>query len=317
MFWRPVYRGGLVGSDVVVIGGGNLLTDIDLNFPKKLAAVLDESARRKLPVHIFAVGVANVWSPAGLRILRRAFSMARIESVCVRDEESRLNFNRLFADSSGREALLARDPGLLISRYRDKALKSGSREIVGLCLTSAIAVRYHSKQTVSDQYLIRWYIEVAVHLARAGYAVRPFTTGSPEDVGFAEPIIAKIGGMAGVVDAQLRPGQPSSLADVVSNCNLIIAFRMHALIAASSYGVPVLALRWDPKVDSFMNSLGNSGNVFDVQNLRPTKIVQVARRIIAQELDSRAAAPVFVAAAYADVLGLLDRIRHIDPVNEG
>ena len=54
--WRPHYRTGVKPCDAVVIGGGNLLADLDLNFPTKLALALDEAARRDLPVAFYGVG---------------------------------------------------------------------------------------------------------------------------------------------------------------------------------------------------------------------------------------------------------------------
>ena len=72
--WRPHYAEGLQGSDAVVIGGGNLISDIDLNFPTKLTLAVEESERLGLPIIVYASGVTSGWTKRGERMLRDAFS---------------------------------------------------------------------------------------------------------------------------------------------------------------------------------------------------------------------------------------------------
>ena len=47
--WRPHYLQHLEGAQAVVIGGGNLFTDVDLNFPTKIAALVHAANAKKNP----------------------------------------------------------------------------------------------------------------------------------------------------------------------------------------------------------------------------------------------------------------------------
>ena len=47
-------RKRVAGCDAVVLGGGNLLTDADLNFPMKIAGALRQAAALRLPVAVNA-----------------------------------------------------------------------------------------------------------------------------------------------------------------------------------------------------------------------------------------------------------------------
>lgn len=69
---RRHVRTRLAGCDAVVLGGGNLLTDADLNFPMKIAGALAQAARLRLPVAVNGVGANRQWSEAGRRLFGRA-----------------------------------------------------------------------------------------------------------------------------------------------------------------------------------------------------------------------------------------------------
>ena len=253
--WRPHYERHLEDADAVVVGGGNLFTDIDLNFPLKIAQALTLAADRKLPVAIQGVGVSASWSEPGLFIMRKALAIADIRHVSVRDEPSRERFDRLFADAAGIPAGLARDPGLLVSRYVRPGGQN-NRGAVGLSVTSAIAVRYHSPFEVGDDALADWYVELCRTLAANGHRIVSFTNGSPEDEIFLDSIHDRLAGACEGAYERRKVTTPTELAQLISGLGSLVAHRMHALIAGYSYGVPIFALRWDSKVDAFMSSIG-------------------------------------------------------------
>jgi hypothetical protein len=51
---------------------------------------------------------------------------------------------------------------------------------------------------------------------------------------------------------------PADLAVFVAGCDLIIAHRMHACIAAHSFAVPTIGLTWDEKLTSFFALAGRA-----------------------------------------------------------
>ena len=126
---RKFYADSLAGVDAVVLGGGNLLADSDLNFPIKIEAALAEATRRGLPVAVFGDGVTRNWTRTGTRLFARAFSRTRLIDVTVRDTRSQAVWNDLLAGRSIQPAGLACDPGLLAaSRYGDCAASDRTKE---------------------------------------------------------------------------------------------------------------------------------------------------------------------------------------------
>lgn len=265
--WGPHYRAGLEGADAAVIGGGNLLSDHDLNFPTKIALALAECARRGLPSVIYACGMGERWSAEGHRRMQVALEAAPPRAVFLRDAASAARWDARFGEISGTKAEVVRDPGLLAcDTYEAAERPAGERPRIGLGIMSHIALRYHSASGLSQAELGRWYLELARALVDRGARVMAFTNGSPEDIAAAEALRPDLTSLPGGI-ALHRPETPADLARLLSGCDAIAAFRMHALIAAHSFGVPGLALTWDDKLDAFMQSVGREAWLQDAAQL--------------------------------------------------
>jgi polysaccharide pyruvyl transferase WcaK-like protein len=259
--WAPHYARSLERAECIVIGGGNLIADLDLNFPTKIALAVEAAWQRSLPVFIYGCGASAGWSRQGRALLEGAVRRGVIRKVWVRDERSRGVWNDLIGQSAGLEAALARDPGLLArERYGiERRGPTAHAPVIGLNLTSPLAVRYHSDSPSSAADLERWYVEFAASLLLRGYSLAIFTNGSPED----RACLKKLRSRFEVLDPGGRimfpeAHTPAELTALVAGCEAIAAFRMHAIIAAYSCGVPFLALSWDPKLDSFLQSVNLS-----------------------------------------------------------
>jgi polysaccharide pyruvyl transferase WcaK-like protein len=259
--WAPHYAHALADAECVVIGGGNLLADLDLNFPTKISLALAAASWRRLPVFIYGCGVSGGWSRQGRFLLERAVKLGTIRKVWLRDERSRQIWNDLIGSETGLEAALVRDPGLLASERYPMARKrrQTNTPVIGLNLTSPHAVRYHSDAALPPARLDRWYIDFAHALLGKGYRLAVFCNGSPEDREYTKrlrPRLEALEPLGRITFPDAR--RPAQLSALIAGCEAIAAFRMHAIIAAYSLGVPFLALPWDPKLDSFVHSVGKS-----------------------------------------------------------
>ncbi|GHD21950.1 polysaccharide pyruvyl transferase family protein [Tianweitania populi] len=307
MKWRPHYAEGLEGASGVVIGGGNLISDIDLNFPTKLPLAIAEAERRNLPVAIYACGAGCDFSEAGLRRLRRAFASPALRAVFVRDQDSKTVWDKLLAPATGHIAQVVRDPGLLASEVydaRSPRQKANSRPIAGLGIISPIAIRYHSDKAPSPRALEEWFVEAASGLVRLGFSVRVFTNGSPEDVAFAarlRPRLASLGSSADISFFDQRT--PRELCRHIAGFDVMLAHRMHAVIAAYSYGVPAIALEWDRKLRSFMASVGREQWLADPLSIDGPRCAELAMLAHAEGIPDAERCAV-IAEARADVAKL-------------
>ncbi|MEE4451351.1 polysaccharide pyruvyl transferase family protein [Novosphingobium resinovorum] len=298
------FRAGLAGAEIVVLGGGNLFTDADLNFPMKIAGALAQARRSRLPVAVYAIGVSKRWSPHGAKLFIRALRRSRLVWACVRDQGSSDSWRAHFQDHPVRPANIAVDPGVLASLHYPRATR-GTGTRIGLCITDPLAVRYHSDGS-SGGNLDAWYPEALRSLVQQGFEVALFTNGSPEDREYLyRHFHAWIRYAKGPVALAPSFATPADLAGFVSGCDAIIGHRMHACIAAYSFGVPAVGLRWDVKLDSFFQLSGRTTHMIDPAVEAPTHL---GRRTAAAIADRPDPAPL-IARARADVATLAAMLR--------
>lgn len=278
---RSHYRRELVDAAAVVIGGGNLLSDQDLNFPMKIVAALGEATRLKARVAIYGCGVSGNWSKLGRKMLCTALAANPPGYTAVRDNASKKNWDELFSEAAGVEAKVVHDPGILAStvhRFSAPAMVP-SKPTVAIGIMSSMAIRYHGFESLSPDDLARWYLQLVDQMLDSGFDVCLFTNGSPEDQRFAETLWETLVGHPLLPRIRLAAVQiPVDLCRVIFMSDVVVAFRMHALIAAYSYGKPFLALKWDVKVDAFLQAVDLDKNIVDVSNTNPEKV----RRMLVQ-----------------------------------
>jgi polysaccharide pyruvyl transferase WcaK-like protein len=308
--WKPHYEKHVDGAEAVVIGGGNLFSDMDLNFPSKIAAVLNLAAERRLPTAVYGVGAAGGWSRAGLSIMRDALAAARPCYVSVRDNASKENFDAMFAEAAGRPAEIVRDPGLLVSRYVERPPVPDDPRPIGLCIMSAISVNYHSSLDTSDTELSHWYVALCERLRNEGRTILAFTNGSPEDELFLDAIVSRLESVSEGRLVRRSVANPTELAVLIAGLEVLIAHRMHALIAGYSFGVPIFALQWDRKVDAFMRSIDAAGFIAPAAPDTLDRVAKAVRGLLVPkpQITDESRARV-LDAALADVDRLLSTLR--------
>ncbi len=303
--WRKHYDSCIGDAEAIVIGGGNLFTDVDLNFPTKICVLLRLAKQRRQPVFLYGVGVGGMWSKRGLSMMRKALEVSDIRSVSVRDDKSQQNFLELFGDVVKVEPTVVRDPGLIASNVygtREKGVGRG----VGVCLTSPDAISYHSNVSVSKEYLLNWYEQLCTHLLSQHQSIYLFTNGGEEDVVFASEVSKCIYDKTGMNLEVKSADSPEELAEFISDLEVVVAYRMHALICAYSYGRTIVAFEWDPKVKSLMNSLGLGQFLLDVNRVSPSDVVQL---ILSVTSSPASEFQTVVTQAQTDIDGLVRSIQ--------
>jgi polysaccharide pyruvyl transferase WcaK-like protein len=280
---REFYRRELAGADAIVVGGGHLFVDTDLNFPLKLAAALDVVAERNTPTWVYGCGVSSSWSPAGRKLFENAVRKPRLVSAFVRDELSQQAWNSQLTRSSGIEATVVRDPGLLCREaYGITERRARRPKAVGVGIIAPVAIRYHGGGSIHAELLTRWFGRLIGGLLRSGQSVRLVSNGSPEDTEYGNFLINNLASLP--PDASIdfpQHSEPRGLVETVGSLSRFVGFRLHGLISAHSFGLPTYALTWDDKIQSFMSSIGRADQCFDVRITAPELVLQ---RMLADEL---------------------------------
>lgn len=251
--WARVVK----GANLAILGGGQILADADLNFPLKVARAVKVVKAARVPLVLHAVGVQGGWSSEG-RALFATLLGADLRQVGLRDEGSRRAWLAEIG-GQGPAPVLTRDPGLLAAACYGPVQPT---DRVGICVTDPAILRYHADAAVAGAGVagVGFFRDLVQAVAAAGHRVTLFCNGAAEDRAaldavIGDPAVAAMV-LAGTVSLTPPPETPRDLALAIGGMRAVVAHRLHACIVAWSYGLPVVGLGWDRKVESFFASVG-------------------------------------------------------------
>jgi polysaccharide pyruvyl transferase WcaK-like protein len=269
------WRQTLAGADALVIGGGQLLMDDFLDFPTKLAQLGRLAREIDLPLHISACGVGNDWSPRGKLLIEEVLVQAT--STTLRDAISQTRLGRLFP---GHISECTADPAIWAAQlYSGPQAMVGKTIGLGLLNPADLKLR-NPGQTSPMSELEAFWLGLFSTLRQHGIQFELFGNGSLTDQAFGQRLVAAARSKLGLsIHLAPRPTQPVELAHRVSGYAGVVAFRLHAILLAISFGLPCLGLAWDAKVPALFDVLDLGHYCFDRSQWRPE---DVAERIAAQ-----------------------------------
>jgi polysaccharide pyruvyl transferase WcaK-like protein len=288
---RPHWREALRDVDAVIVGGGNLLSDADLNFPLKLDAAMEEVRSLSLPAAVFGVGASDNWTSRGEALFRRAFGGPRLFHASVREPRSAEIWRRRLSPAGVRSAQVVHDPGQLVSRHVARShAPDGTGPYIGLGLTHPIALKYHGGNArISTASQATWYSELVRAGCARGWRFVVFANGSPEDEAYIDELRPALtaAGRPGQVTFAPRARTPAELAQLISSFDLLMAHRLHANIAAYSYGVPQIGFEWDVKLETYLAQVGRPHCICRVGADPVEPVIDLAIQQMAEGVDAK------------------------------
>ena len=301
---EPVWRAALEGADMAVIGGGQLFSDADLNFPAKIARVSGLLTGARIPVAIHAVGVSPNWSGQGAQLFNRVFD-ADLRAVGVRDRPS-LDAWTSQAAQPAPAPRLTPDPGLLAAATYGEAPSADRR--TALCVTAPEVLSYHADGAIAGRGGLGFFEALALDIANREGGVRLFCNGAAEDAAalarLARRPAVRAALAAGTAEIAPTPATPAELAATVAASRAVVAHRLHACILGYAYRRPVVGLGWDRKVKSFFEGVGLDRFFVGDETADPGHVARLAEDAIAQGMEEGAHARVVddTRAAIAETL---------------
>jgi len=249
--WRKIFR----SEDVLIIGGGHLFSDYNLNFPLKIA-LIDRIARTaSIRSTIYAVGVSKDWSTVALKLFKAVAARAAETGIAVRDEESADFFKGHIPDLAS-TVKIARDPGLLAREVYEQCPCHGKG--VGINLSDPTELSQYSERSMAANDFTTMWKGVIQTLLAQGRNVTIFTNGAKEDQVYLEQVVLELGDFAHHNNLQIleRPITPDQLVSQIKGLEIIVGHRLHAHIVAFSHNIPGIGLEWDTKLRSFFRVAG-------------------------------------------------------------
>jgi len=250
----------LDGVDLVVIGGGQLLSGANLNFPLKIAHLVDRIERAGLPFVLHSIGVAATWNRPAARQFARVLRSPCLAGVSVRDPASgqalRAHISRMGLTLPV-PVTLCPDPAICadllgLPEEGPRAVKVGRRIGLGLTHPAALATHGRASTLPNTEAILNDYRALVLALSQQGAQVHVFTNGAGEDEEFLDLFWSRMPDKSGCFRTPRR-ANPRELAAFLNSMDAVASHRLHACITANALGVKAVGFKWDPKMDAYFD----------------------------------------------------------------
>ncbi len=238
-------------SDMFISGGGSLLQDSSsLRSLIYYLWVINLAKRMGLPVVYFAQGIGPLHRRVSQWLTRWVTN--KVNLVTVRDPASSQLLKDIGVNKP--EIILTADPAFaLVPEITEKVTRlitNVADDTEGPIVI--FALRTWDFDTISIDTFAKT-IQGLVSNVNAKVVLLPMQL--PGDLNLATDIAVKSGSNVTVATEQLSPRETLGL---ISQADVVVAMRLHALIFAGTVGTPVLGLEYDPKVAELMSLLGQT-----------------------------------------------------------
>lgn len=253
-------------STALVSGGGSLLQDS--TGPATLLYYLGIIWAAQLlgkPVFIYAQGLGPLRRDFSRRIT--GLTLQRVKRIVLRDPES---LELLQSLGVTRRAAVTADPVLGLDPQGLIQTEPALKALAGLGLSdrkrplALINLRpLPQSETAAQERVLRAVGETAARLQNQGWRVLLTPLHWPYDVQVSRPI-------SGIKLLESRLNLPELLG-LFSQADLVVGQRLHSLIFAHLFGLPMVGLSYDPKVAAFTKMVNAQG--LSPQDLTAVKLL--------------------------------------------
>lgn len=247
-------------AKMLISGGGSLLQDsTSKRSLRYYAGVISCAQSRRTKTCVFANGIGPISYPSNKKLAAKVVKNA--DYVSVRDSDSADELERLGVDRSS--VHVTADPAFLIKPSLDGRIDEilhdcGIGGGIGFFALSLRPMSLNRKRknnilTSEDEVIVKEGVRICRTLSEK-YGLIPLIIPmqAAHDTAICREICEKTNCGAVVY----IPETDRELIGILSRARFVVGMRLHSIIYASSAGVPVIGLSYDPKVKSLMHELG-------------------------------------------------------------
>lgn len=258
-------------SKLLISGGGSLLQDVtsERSLYYYLSIVM-LAKKMNTPVMLYAQGIGPVRGKLARSVMRYIGNM--VDLITVRDEGSLEELKRLQVTKP--PIYVTADPVLAMHQVDKQVGKTILRKagVEGNAPLIGISVREWQDWGHYKQVLVQVADQLAVEF---GARIVFLPMQWPEDVAVSQKIASRTKQGAIVLGEEYTT---SELLSLVGNFDMLIGIRLHALIFASVMHVPMVGISYDPKIERFLETLGEH-NIETLQNITVDKLLTTVRQL--------------------------------------
>ncbi len=251
-------------SKVLLSGGGSLLQDETSSKSLWYYLLVIKIAKMcKMKVMQFANGFGPVTRKANKKLTARVINTC-VETVTLRDEAS----ESAMRDIGVKIPIeVTSDPAMLLKGADEKHIANlFEKENIPMGEYISVSVRDWKKN--ADDFVPNCAKALKDVAEKHSLNVIFVPMQYPNDVQISHRIAELIGERAYVPKKHVTIDEAIG---IIGNARLNVAMRLHAMIYAASCTVKTVALRYDPKIDGFMDYVGFE-DVVDVETIEPEEL---------------------------------------------
>ena len=232
--------------DLLISGGGSIFQDV--TSAQSLWYYIGVVALAKLlgkPVMFYAQGVGPINLPLSKWLMRLIANKVNI--ISVRDRESADLLKQLGVVKP--PVLVTADPVFALQP------NEGDKRAVSGHLPASPCIGVSVRRWAALEGYQAALAQVLDALADQGYQILFLPMSWPEDVSESQRVMALMRRPATLLNQNLSSGE---LLAVISQLDMMISMRLHALIFAATQGIRFAGISYDPKVESFLGQFALS-----------------------------------------------------------
>lgn len=276
----PEIARALSKSKLLISGGGSLLQDVTSERSLYYyLSIMMLAKKMNTPVMLYAQGIGPVRGQMARCVMRYIGNM--VDLITVRDEGSQEELKRLQVTKP--PIYVTADPVLAMHQVDKQVGRTILRKagIEGNGPLIGISVREWQDWGHYKQVLVQVADQLAVEF---GARIVFLPMQWPEDVAVSTKIASRTQQGAIVLSEEYTT---SELLSLVGNFDMLIGIRLHALIFAAVMHVPLVGISYDPKIERFLETLGEH-NIETLQNITVDKLLTTVRQLWHSKGDSSA-----------------------------
>lgn len=277
------YKYVVKDSDLVVIGGGQIFLDNELNFPVKLRALTKILDKYHINRAFVCCGVSSKMSIIGRYIFRQLVNKPSVLGLIVRDMNSITNAKSVLSYPS---PYFLTDPAIISSDLYSKntsLFKDFQGVTIGVNVMDFITLEKCYKNEISRDVILDVWVKFINKLLNSGYRVVLHTNGSAEDNNSLQILSERLDLNKNILI--MMPKNPSELATIISNLDALVAYRLHANILAYSLSVPSVGVVWDDKVSEFASITERSNFFIGKNQINSDYFYEVLQNALSSPID--------------------------------
>jgi polysaccharide pyruvyl transferase WcaK-like protein len=261
-FWITKYK-EIRDLDLLIIGGGNLLTNLYASWPIYLLIFTMLAKLAGIPIMFYAVGAGPIKGFLGKLIIKLTIGLA--DYITVRDEESA---NLLVNKGLLKECIVSADPALVLHPPQQEGSKtrlSAEGALIGVTVVPYFRINDwpYPDMHKYEQY-VNWMADILDNMIeKLNCRVVFFGTHYPSDIEVAIEICNRMRRNNKVIVIKERL-DVNAVMKLILCCDVIIGTRLHSLILSYICKTPFIGLIYQPKVRSFCRYVGLEDFVFEL-----------------------------------------------------